>query len=123
MYQGERRRAHQAGWWLAAQAFALAVVTAWLLIEMAAGHAGDIGRGLGVAAVALCGVVAAGALAWALSIGKRLARTPALLWHGLLVLVGISMSSSGAPTLGVVLIAVGAVGFVLALRVPAAGPD
>lgn len=120
MYQGVDRRDRQAGWWIGAQGVALLVLTGWLAVDLLTGRAEDVGRGLGVVVIALCGAVAAGALAWALSVGKRLARTPTMLWHGLLVLVGISVTGSGEPVTGVVLIVVGVIGCVLALRVPAA---
>ncbi len=123
MYQGHDRRLRSAAWWLAGQGVALLGVTCWLLFDLIAGRTDDASRGLGVVAVALCAALAAGALSWALMTGRRLARTPSLLWHGLMVLVGLSISTSGAPPVGVAMIAIGVVGFVLGLRVPPADRD
>ncbi len=123
MYQGPERRLRAAAWWLAGQGAALVVVTCWLLFDLVAGHATEASRGLGVVAVAVCAALGAGALSWALMTGRRLARTPTLLWHGLMVLVGLSISSSGAPPIGVAMIVIGVIGFVLGLRVPPADRD
>ncbi|TWP35122.1 hypothetical protein [Leekyejoonella antrihumi] len=116
---GDRLRWMPVAVWMAAQTVLLVLLTGWLAADQLAGHtgAGD-GRGIGVIVVALCCAVAAGALAWALLTRRTLAKTPTLLWHVMLLLIGLSLTTSGAGALGVVLLVVAVLGFLAGLRLP-----
>jgi len=105
--------------WMAGQGVLLVLLTVWLIVDQLTGRTSDTdGRGVGVIVVALCCAVGAGALAWFLWQHKSLAKTPTLLWNGILLLVGLSLSTAGAPVLGIGIMIVAVIGFLVGLRVP-----
>lgn len=87
----------------AVQALALVVAAVGVLVELVSGRSDSVARAVSEAVLAL--VVAAGlaALAVAWRRAPDRARTPALVWHVLLVPVVISLFQSAQPALGVAL--------------------
>lgn len=96
----------------ALQALALLVAAVGVLVELVSGRSDSVARAVSEAVLAL--VVAAGlaalAVVWRRSPDR--ARTPALVWHVLLVPVVISLFQSAQPALGVVLGVVAGLGLV-----------
>lgn len=70
-------------------------------------------------------VLAVGVLLLAVNLlrRRRLARTPTLLWNGMLVPVGFSLMTGGAGALGVTTLIVAVATFVAALAVPSYRPE
>ena len=103
---------------LAVQTAVLLVLAGLLVVSGAIGGTGNAGRaiteGFTVLALAAC----SGFLAVGFERRRSAARTPSLLWNALVVIVGITLATSGAPVIGVVAAAVGAATFLASLRVP-----
>lgn len=103
---------------LGLQTLALVILAVVLGVTGATGATDNGGRavteGVTVLALAAC----SGLLAFGFWRERSVARTPALLWNALGVVVGITIATSGAPLVGAVVIVVAAVTFAAGLRVP-----
>lgn len=96
----------------AVQALALVAAAVGVLVELVSGRSDSVARAVSEAVLAL--VVAAGlaALAVAWRRAPDRARTPALVWHVLLVPVVVSLFQSAQPVLGTALGVVAGLGLV-----------
>ena len=103
---------------LALQTVVLVVLTVALVVTGTSGGTDDTGRALTEAGTVLALAVCSGLLSLGFWRHRSIARTPSLLWNALGVIVGITLATSGAPLIGVAVIAVAAVTFVAGLRVP-----
>jgi hypothetical protein len=103
---------------LVLQTIVLVILAVTLVVTGAAGSTDNGGRavteGFTVLALAACSAL----LALGFWRQRSVARTPSLLWNALAVIVGITVATSGAPLIGIVVIVVGAVTFAMSLRVP-----
>ncbi|NHN54529.1 hypothetical protein G9U51_01885 [Calidifontibacter sp. DB0510] len=100
----------------AVHAVGLLVVAVDAVIGM--GGSADRGRALSFALTVVVLAACAGALAWALAGQRAFARTPTLLWHGFALLAAFTLTTSGAPALGILIGLTALLGLVLALRLP-----
>lgn len=110
-------------WLISAAGTALAALAMLIMAGMAAfgvisGGASTISRALTEAAVLLVLAVGVGLLTLNLLRRKSLAKTPTVLWNGLLVPVAFSLMSGGAKAFGAVTLAVAVVTFFAALSLP-----
>ncbi|HET7762838.1 MAG TPA: hypothetical protein VFL46_10800 [Phycicoccus sp.] len=106
-----------AGLSCAAQSVALLGFAAFYLYELALGEGSDATRVVMSAVVILLGAAGLAALArgWFRSGGWP--RTPTIVWHLLLVPVGVTLLQSGVTALGLTVLGVAAVTLVAALAV------
>jgi len=103
---------------LALQTVVLVALAVALVVTGTTGSTDDTGRALTEAATVLALAVCSGLLALGFWRHRSVVRTPSLLWNALAVLIGITLATSGAPWIGVLVVVVGAVTFVASLRVP-----
>lgn len=103
---------------LALQAVVLAVLAVVLLAESVSGGTNNGGRAATEGATVLALAACCGLLAWGFWRERGLARTPALLWSALAVIVGFTVATSGAPVIGVLVVVAGLLTFGATLRVP-----
>lgn len=103
---------------LALQTAVLLILSGLLIVSGLIGSTDSTGRAVteGVTVLALAGC--SGVTAYGFERHRSAARTPSLVWNALVVIVGITLATSGAPAIGVVVAAVGVVTFVASLRVP-----
>lgn len=80
----------------------LVVGAAWVLIADLADTRQQIGQTIGETVLILVLAACAAALAIAVRRGWDLAKTPVLLWGGMVALCGLTLATAGAPVLGVV---------------------
>lgn len=103
---------------LALQTLTLVILAGVLVVTGATGSTDNGGRavteGVTVLALAAC----SGVLAFGFWRRRSVARTPSLLWNALAIIVGITVATSGAPLVGIVVAVIGVVTFVASLRVP-----
>lgn len=92
---------------LLAQAGLLVVGAAWVLFADLGDGRQQTGQTIGEAVLILVLAGCASALGVAVNRGWGLAKTPVLLWGGLVVLCGVTLATSGAPVLGVLVALVG----------------
>ncbi|GAA1552785.1 MULTISPECIES: hypothetical protein [Dermacoccus] len=121
-------RSNDAAWLVSAAGTGLAVLAMLVMAAMSAygvinGEASTTTRALTEAAVLV--VLAAGVALLAINLlrHKSLAKTPTLLWNGMLVPVSFSLISGGAKLFGVATLVVAVVSFVAALTLPRFDPD
>lgn len=103
---------------LAVQTAVLLVLAGLLVVSGAIGGTDNAGRSITEGVTVLALAVCSGFLAVGFERRRSVARTPSLLWNALVVIVGITLATSGAPVIGVVVAAVGAITFLASLRVP-----
>ncbi|MBB2890772.1 hypothetical protein [Flexivirga oryzae] len=103
---------------LALQTLVLVVLAAALVVAGTTGGTDDTGRSVTEGATVLALAVCSGLLALGFWRHRSVARTPSLLWNALAVIVGITVATSGAPWIGVLVVVVGVASFVASLRVP-----
>ncbi|RNI23212.1 hypothetical protein EFY87_07190 [Flexivirga caeni] len=103
---------------MALQTVVLVVLAGSLVVTGVSGHTDDGGRALTEAATVLALAACSALLALGFWRGRSVARTPSLLWNALLVIVGITVATSGAPAIGVLVAVVGVISFAATLRVP-----
>lgn len=115
-------------WLVSAAGTGLAALAMLVMAAMSAygvinGDASTTTRALTEAAVLV--VLAAGVALLAVNLlrHKSLAKTPTLLWNGMLVPVSFSLMSGGAKLLGTATLVVAVVTFVAALTLPRFDPD
>ena len=103
---------------MALQTLGMLGMAAWVLIELVRGDASNASRSVteGVCLVLLS--VGTGLLTLNLARAKSLAKTPTLLWNGMMVAVGLNLVQGGAAAVGYALIAVAIAVFVAALTLP-----
>lgn len=90
---------------------------------VASGGASTTTRALTEAAVLVVLAIGVGLLSFNLLRRKSLAKTPTILWNGLLVPVAFSLMNGGAKLLGIATLVVAAVTFFAALTLPRFDPD
>lgn len=98
----------------ALQALVLVVAAVWILVEVALGRSSSVGGAAAEAVLALLLAAGLAALAVTWRRAPDRARTPALVWHVLLVPVVVSLFQSAQPALGWALGVVAVVGLVSA---------
>ncbi len=106
-----------AGTSCALQAVALLGFAGFYLYELAIGEGSDATRVVMSAVVIVLFAAGLAALARGWFTGRGWQRTPTMLWHALLVPVGVTMLQAGQPLIGWVLLLVAVVGFLAALAV------
>lgn len=87
---------------LLGQAALLVVGAGWVLVADLGDGRQQTGQTIGEAVLILVLAGCAGVLGLAVARGWALAKTPVLLWGGMVTLCGITLATSGAPALGVV---------------------
>ncbi len=99
----------------AVQSTALFGFAAFYLYELSIGEGSDATRVVMSAVVILIGAVGLAALARGWLSDRTWQRTPTLVWHALLVPVGVSLLQSDQTLLGWVVLVVAVLGFLAAL--------
>ncbi|WP_446665421.1 hypothetical protein [Flexivirga sp. B27] len=103
---------------LALQTLVLVIFAVALFVLALRGGSDDAGRAATEGGTVLALAVCSGLLVWGFWRERSLARTPALLWNVLAVIVGFTVATNGGPAIGVLVILIGAVTFAATLRVP-----
>lgn len=103
---------------LALQTVVLVVLAIVLLVESVSGGTDNGARAATEGATVLALAVCCGLMTLGFWRERSLARTPSLLWNALGVIVGFTLATNGAPTVGVVVIIAALATFVATLRVP-----
>lgn len=103
---------------LALQTLVLVILAVVLLVQSVSGGTDNGARAATEGATVLALAACSGLLTWGFWRERSLARTPSLLWNALLVIVGFTVATSGAPAIGVVVIVAGVLTFGATLRVP-----
>lgn len=103
---------------LALQTVVLVVFAVALFVIAIGGGSDNAGRAATEGATVLALAVCSGLLTWGFWRERSLARTPSLLWNVLVVIVGFTLTTNGAPAPGILVIVIGVLTFVASLRVP-----
>lgn len=113
---------------LLAQAALLVIGALWVLIADLGDGRQQTGQTIGETVLILVLAGCAAALGLAVHRGWGLAKTPVLLWGGMVTLCGVTLATSGAPPLGVVVALIGLATILFGSRLrraedPAAGHE
>lgn len=92
---------------LLAQAALLVLGAVWVLVADLGEGRQQVGQTVGEAVLIVVLAGCAAALGVAVARGWALAKTPVLLWGGLVTLCGLTLATSGAPPLGVAVAVIG----------------